>query len=168
MVFVLPEGEAESFYKKHARAVYRLTLSIVKEPGEAEDVLQTVFMKALTYEGSLSRIQNPRAWLATVAKNTALNHLRSKGREMPSEKLPDTDTVWNSLEDKLIGKEETEKVLACLNREERLILMLHYVDGYTFKEIAALFHQPLGTVQSTGHRAKQKVRKTLKDSVVKE
>lgn len=86
MVFVLPESEAESFYKKHARAVYRLALSIVKEPGEAEDVLQTVFMKALTYEGSLSRIQNPRAWLATVAKNTALNHLRSKGREMPSGK----------------------------------------------------------------------------------
>jgi RNA polymerase sigma-70 factor, ECF subfamily len=140
-------------YRDYAPALMRLILKIVKRDEIAQDVLQETFVKiwksSLKYEEVKGR---PYTWMARLATNTAIDHLRLKG-EVRSTQNKELAIVFEEKETKLmyhfnpdiIGlRELTES----LTESQKLVLDRVYFKGYTHVEAADELGMSLGTVKS--------------------
>lgn len=151
--------------------MYRYSLSLIKNADEAWDLLQNSLEKFLKKnEGSQ---QYPIAYLYRIIKNNFIDEMRRQSRwrceefeEKPSHNAALLDPEMLSRE--LVSKEETQIILQHLNPEERELLYLWAVDGYTVQEIAEQTNTPKGTLLSKLHRIKKKLRPKLKQENVVE
>lgn len=146
----------EAFYEQTSRGVFAFVYSYLNNYQDAEDVLQSVYVKVKLNAFSYKQGTNARAWLLQIAKNQALNELK---RRKPSEEL-DENVVSRSSGTSL---EITDLINRVLDGEEREILILHVLWGYKHREIASLLNCPVGTVTSKYKRSVQKVKLALKE-----
>jgi RNA polymerase sigma-70 factor (ECF subfamily) len=128
---------------------------MLRERGEAEEVVQDVFLQAWRQAGTYSRDRGtPEAWLITMARSRGIDKLRSRRRrdEMvrPAED-PDRLTEPVALES-ASGPAEARAMLGGalgdLPAAQRSVLELAYFDGLTQTEIATRLGEPLGTVKT--------------------
>lgn len=145
------------------RTVYDLTsakllgviLRIIPTRERAEDVLQDTFIKvwhrAGVYDPSLG---SPITWLSTVARNTALNAVRSDGRRVEDAhaELPEiADDAINPADDWLCEAEEAAALSRCLDQlqpDQRRSIRMAFFEGLTHSELAERTDVPLGTLKS--------------------
>ena len=158
------EGDRDALaevYHRARAAVYALTLSVLKDAHEAEDVTQDTFVKVWESAPGYRAQGSPMAWLLTIARNLARMRLRRAGRQVGLE-----EEEWNaipadapsvSVEDRQV----LQIALSALGEEERRIVLLHAVTGLKHREIAELLELPLATVLSKYHRGLKKMRKQL-------
>jgi RNA polymerase sigma-70 factor (ECF subfamily) len=149
---------------QHATVVYRLALSIVRDPALADDVVQETLIKAwraapLDADGLV-----PRAWMTKVARNTAISMLRSR-REDPTadDRLPErpsTLTVARAVEGRA-ALSELRDALDTLDEDARALVVLREIDGMSYEEIAAAMDLPLPTVKTRLFRARQSLKRAL-------
>lgn len=160
-----------ALYDRWMRSLYSLVVHLLKDPDEAEDVVEETFWqawrKASSYEPSRGAVST---WLLTIGRRRALDRLRAKARrredsltrdgrvlaEMPSA-APDPSQTAE-------GAERRMYVLAALRElpeEQREVLELGYFQGLTQTEIAEATGQPLGTVKTRMRLAMQKLREPL-------
>jgi len=148
-------------YDRHARVVYSIVLRILRSPAEAEEILQEVFIRvwtrAETYD---SRLGSPVAWLLRIARNRAIDRVRSKrsrgGVEVPADDPPALEVVAvaGAAADPLVRAEgaatadAVRSALASLPDSQRVLIEAAFFDGYTHQELAARFGMPLGTVKT--------------------
>jgi RNA polymerase sigma-70 factor (ECF subfamily) len=149
---------------QHAAVVYRLALSIVRDPSLADDVVQETLIKAwrsapLDPDGSV-----PRAWMTKVARNTAISMLRTR-REDPTEsaRLPERVsrlTPARAVEGRAaLG--ELRHALDRLDPDARTLIVLREIDGLSYEDIAAAMDLPLPTVKTRLFRARQQLKRAL-------
>ncbi len=152
-------GDRESLrllYKATAPAVYAYALSILKNRFDAEDVLQDCFLK-IQSGTDYTQQGKPMGWLMTVTRNLCLKRLRDQSR---SESLTDPALVTAGLsdaEDRLL----IESCLRDLGEEERQIVILHAVAGFTCREIGQHLGLKTPTVITKYRRAIQKLKSML-------
>lgn len=133
-------------FERYADMVYRIALSYLRSPQEAEDVVQTVFLSLLEndtviYDGK------ERAFLAKATVNRCKDLLRAaKTRET----VPLDEAVL------LTHSEDREVFHAVMELPEkyRIVVSLHCFEGYSFREIAELLRIGVSTVSMRLHRAK--------------
>jgi RNA polymerase sigma-70 factor (ECF subfamily) len=149
-----------ALHDRHAAVLYSLILRIVRDAGEAEDVLQEVFLrlweKAESYDPVLG---SPMAWLVRIARNRAIDRLRAR-RARPatqatdedvSEQLRDIPSPAATPETATSESEEQRalrEALARLAPDQRALIEQAFFFGYTQSELAARFNMPLGTVKT--------------------
>ena len=148
----------EALYRETSTAIYAYALSVLKDPHDAEDVLQECYLRIHASAQSYTSAGKPMAWIMTIAKNLCLMHLRQRQR---SAELSDED--WNHyLEDNRQMDPDDRIILAeCMSRlseQERQIITLHAVAGFKHREIAHFLHIPLPTVLSKYHRGIKKLK----------
>ncbi len=152
----------DKVYRELRTAVYHTALALLKETTAAEDVLQEVFLAYYRELERGSEVRHLKAWLLTATRNRCYNVLRDGQREEPMEELPVVATAFDPLAD--VQQQDTvERVLACLGDDERLAFSLHYLDGYTYRQIAEGLDVPMGTVQTRCRLARKKLRAALRD-----
>lgn len=158
----------ETLYKNTSSAVYGFSLSIVGNPQDAEDILQSTYLKVFeTANGYVSQ-GKPMAWIFTIAKNLSLMKIREhkKTSDIPQEKwdnfLSKSETL--SSEDAMI----LQSTINMLSEEERQIVILHAVCGYKHKEIAEFLSLSLSTTLSKYHRAIKRLQNILKEGMSNE
>ena len=157
-------------YDRWARTLYSLVLHLLKDPDEAEDVVEETFWqawkKADKYEPSKGAVST---WLVTIGRRKALDRLRSKKRhredpiegdrtflDIPSQAQdPSQDVEHAEL------REHLRVALLELPPEQREVLELGYFTGMSQSEIAEATGQPLGTVKTRMRLAMQKLREPL-------
>lgn len=149
----------ETLYRETSTAVYAYALSVLKDPHDAEDVLQECYLRIHASAPGYTSTGKSMAWIMTIAKNLCLMHLRQRQRSV---ELSPED--WNRhLQDNHQMDPDERIVLAeCMSRlseQERQIVTLHAVAGFKHREIAQFLHIPLPTVLSKYHRSIQKLRK---------
>lgn len=149
----------ETLYRETSTAVYAYALSILKDPHDAEDVLQECYLRIYASAPGYLSAGKPMAWIMTIAKNLCLMHLRQRQRAVD---LSPED--WNRyLEDNRQMDPDERIVLAqCMSRlseQERQIVTLHAVAGFKHREIAQFLQIPLPTVLSKYHRSIQKLKR---------
>ena len=148
----------EALYKETRTAVYAYALSILKDPHEAEDVLQECYLRIYDSAGSYASSGKSMAWIMTIARNLCLMRMRQRQRttELDSQEWTDYFAQHSSADqdDQILLAEYMSR----LSGQERQIVTLHAVAGFKHREIAHFLHLPLSTVLSKYHRSIKKLR----------
>lgn len=149
----------EALYRQTGTAVYAYALSILKDPHDAEDVLQECYLSIHASAPGYTSAGKPMAWIMTIAKNLCLMRIRQRQRFV---ELSPEDWSRHLAEDR--GMEPDDRIILaqCMSRlseQERQIVTLHAVAGFKHREIAQFLHIPLATVLSKYHRSIQKLKR---------
>jgi RNA polymerase sigma-70 factor (ECF subfamily) len=155
---------AAVFVRRFQSRVYGLALTMLRDPGLAEDVAQDTFIRAWRYAGTYdARRGQVATWLLTIARNAALDRVRLR-----SATPMDPDVVAAELDRELpdegAGVAERARVrdaVAALPADQRRALVLAMYAGRTALEISELDGVPLGTVKTRIRAAMTKLRATL-------
>lgn len=146
-------------YKLYHGAMYNSALRIVKDPDDAEDVMQEAFIKAFlklnTYKGEVAF----GAWLKKIVINKALDFIRVKKEFLPIEEIEeqeDTDAEQFYLEEG-ITPEDVKKAIYQLPEGYRLVLSLILLEGYDHEEVCKILGISNATSRTQYHRAKKKL-----------
>ena len=148
-----------SLYAAAKGAVYAMALGILKDPQDAQDVTQDVFVRVWDSAVSYRPQGSPMAWLLTITRNMALMRLRQGARTGPID-----EAAWEKLPASGLAPEERTALRAALESltdAERQIVLLHAASGLKHREIGQLLDLPLATVLSKYHRAIKKLRAQL-------
>ena len=140
-------------FDRYADTVYRVALSYLRSPQDAEDVVQTVFLKLL--EGCMIVYPGKeRAFLTKVTINHCKNLLSAAKKH---EAIPLDESVL------LIQPEDRDIFHAVIELPEkyRIVVILHCFEGYSFREIAEFLHIGISAVSMRLHRAKSILKKQL-------
>jgi RNA polymerase sigma-70 factor, ECF subfamily len=156
----------EALYDRYNRLVYGVALRVLGEQTAAEDVTQAIFMKLWTDPGSFIA-GNFNAWIVRVARNRALDALRSRTARSHDE-LPETLPAEDALEDTALAGIDARAVrgaLAQLPEEQRKLIEMGFFGAVTHHDIARQTGIPLGTVKTRIRSGLRRLRIAL-DGVV--
>lgn len=171
----------EALVREYQDMVFATAVRLLGNPAEAEDVAQTVFLKAYERFGTAGPGPAAAGWLKTVATNACLNHLtryRARWRlfsEMASDDAPAFETTIaspGSPADAMELAEEQavlERALHRLPDHQRVPLVLFHFEQKSYQEIAATLGVSIGKVKTDIHRGREALGKyvTSKESEVR-
>ena len=163
-----PPAELETLFRNHHARVFRTAQRITGSAADAEDVLQTVFLRLVKGQESYDLSQNPEAYLSRAAINASLDLLRSRTRAR-SVNIDDVES--QSLASKLRTPEaehddrELQKLVrqavARLGKTAGEMFVLRYYEGLDNREIAEAMNTSPLVVGVVLHRARTKLRKEI-------
>ena len=163
-----PSGGLEAVYREHHQRVLRAARRVTGNAQDAEDVLQTVFMRLARREGGSPLSDSPASYLHRAAINAALDVVRARqsARSTSLEEVePLLETVAEDAPDRVQGaselKDQIRRSLAKMSRKAGEIFVLRYFEGYGNNEIARM----LGTSRSTVNVILHRTRNRLKDEI---
>jgi RNA polymerase sigma-70 factor, ECF subfamily len=145
--------EFADLYENHYAAVYRTALRITGNPADAEDVLQTIFLRVLNQGGRLNTPHAPEAYFRRAAANAALDLLRR--RVSHNEVQLDESSSDMSVENTAFLKERLRRAIAILDHNDAIIFLLRYVEGLSNGELAELFGLEKNNIAVRLHRIRQ-------------
>jgi RNA polymerase sigma-70 factor (ECF subfamily) len=145
----------EEAFRKHRMSVFRAAYRVTGNAADAEDVLQTVFMR-LARRDDINNVENLGSYLYRSALNAALDVLRSRKTDQSEtlEQIPDSGAVSHDQE----LRAQLRSALAKLNPKHAEMFVLRYVEERSNKEIAEM----LGTTQAVIGVTLFRVRRQLK------
>jgi len=163
------EQAIETLVRQYETEVFRLALSIVGEPFEANEVAQETFIAALKSLRSYQERTSFKAWLFTIALNTSRSHLRKrKVLERLSAALTSifqVNSQKQTLPEDMAIQNETEAAiwnsLNKLDEKHRTVVVLRYFHNLSVSEISEILSVNEGTVHSRLHNAREKLRSAL-------
>jgi RNA polymerase sigma-70 factor (ECF subfamily) len=161
---------------KYQRKLLRLVSRLVRDPAEAEDVVQEAFIKAYR---ALPQFRGDSAfytWLYRIGINTAKNYLVTLGRRAPTsteadiqeaETFDDGDNLRdiNTPESLFATKQIAETVNLAMDglpEELKMAISLREIEGLSYEEIASVMQCPIGTVRSRIFRAREAIAEKLR------
>jgi RNA polymerase sigma-70 factor, ECF subfamily len=172
-------GLAE-LYERHYEAVFRAALRVTGNPADAEDVLQTVFLRVLAGRadvasadvsaGALAKVEAPAHDIANVplpaayfrraAVNAAVDVLRR--RERHAESALDTGAPHAVAQPPLLLKERLRRAIAVLDSDDASLFLLRHVEGLSIEELAGMFQMERNNVSVRLHRIRQRLQVEMK------
>lgn len=158
------ESPLEVAVRGHARMVYRIAYSVLRDVGEAEDVTQEVFLRALRRQNILSKVRDQKAWLARIAWRIAVERNRKTKRDASAAEVDDVPSPKCSADEVLWQKERSallQSLIAALPDELRYPLVLSALEELSPREIAATLDISEAAVRSRSFRARQILRERL-------
>lgn len=171
LIVLLKEKNENGFhylYDHYSGALYGIILRIVQSKEYTEEIIQDVFVKIWNsihqYDASKGRFYT---WMINIARNTAIDYLKSKAfqNELKNQSLP--DFVYNTEELSTTNNSSDyigfNNVLEGLEADKQELINLAYYQGYTQHEISEKLKIPLGTVKTKMRNALMKLKDLLKD-----
>ena len=149
--------QAEQFTRvarTYMDTVYRVALNYMKSPDAADDITQEVFLRLLRSQTEFASEEHIRHWLIRVTINECKRDLASRWRRVEPLEAYAEKLSFSSEENS-----ETYRSVMRLPRKYRMVIYLHYYEGYSTAEIAQL----LGSKQSTVCTQLERGRKLLKN-----
>ena len=169
-----PELNFEDLLRPQVEYLYRLAWRFTGSVADAEDLVQDVLIKLFPRTQELLGIQRLRPWLARVLYHQYVDSVRQRARSPIVELVTDAegnDNPLDTLPATKDGPEEDaersgwrERILRALDRlnpEQRAVVVMHDVEGYSLEELETMLETPLGTLKSRLHRARQRLRTLL-------
>ncbi len=166
LVLLLRQQSRDAFnylYRQYSAVLYGVITKVVYDEHIAQDVLQDVFVKIWNNIGQYNA-QKGRlyTWMINIARNSAIDKLRSKGEIMKG-KIQTGEDVLDNLAQGMKTEQSTDtiglrKMVAGLKPEYETIISLAYFKGYTLDEISKTLQIPLGTVKTRMRSAIQQLR----------
>ena len=142
-------GFAE-LYERHYEAVFRAALRVTGRPADAEDVLQTVFLRVLARGGEVADVSQPVAYFRRAAVNAAVDVLRR--REMHAESEYDDLAPHAAVQSPVLLKERLRRAIATVDSDDASLFLLRHVEGLSIEELAGMFQIEKNNVTVRLHR----------------
>ncbi|MBQ3841728.1 MAG: RNA polymerase sigma factor [Ruminiclostridium sp.] len=152
-------NELKRYVELYRTSVTNAALFIVKNPADAEDIVQDVFLKLYIHTGEFKNDEHVRAWLLRCAINGSLNLVRSGWHKNSVsldsiKELPDNNPETGS---------EIRNAMMSLDPKLRAVLYLHYFEGYTDEETAKMTGISTAAVKGRLRRGRDKLRNLIEN-----
>lgn len=162
-----PQALAE-LYDRYGGVTYSLILRVVRDTGIAEDLVQETFLRVWNrVSGFDAQKGSIGPWLLAVARNRAIDYLRSAGgRERNAVEYEETDhpSLYCDMEKDILASDKARKVKSAIDKlpaNYRQVIELAYFEGLSQTEMAERMGQPLGTVKTWVRTALKNLRDEL-------
>ena len=156
----MTDSELERYMRLYYRSVYSMALCCCKNPSDAYDISQDVFLKLFTYTGTFNDDEHVKAWLLRCAINKSRNILRSHWNRYSQ---PLENAAEMSYDPFVEKSGRHAPFLNKISRNNRTALYLHYYEGYSVKEIARITGAGEAAVRSRLLRGRNKLKKLLEN-----
>lgn len=161
--------EFEEVALQYMNDLFRAALRMTRNESEAQDLVQDTYLKAYRFFDKFRRGTNFKAWLFKILKNVYINKYRVALRMPEMVSIKDAElsgelTTATTPEDEIFDKfldDDTTAVIEALPEEFRLAVILSDLEGFSYKETAAILDCPIGTVMSRIHRGRRLLRNSL-------
>lgn len=151
---------------KYKNPLYGTILRMTRNPHDAQDLVQEAFIKVYQQLKKYNRTGSFSSWLYRVAINHCMDEFRKKRYQMKQSEIDEKMVVNHDHPEVVFLKKERdrqlERLIATLPEDERMIILLRYGNELSYAEISGLLDIPLSTVRNKLHRAKKKMRITVK------
>jgi len=137
-------------YERYYEAVFHAALRVTGSPADAEDVLQTVFLRVMSMSEQDEVARRPAAYFRRAAVNAAVDLLRR--RAVHAETAYDDRAPHAAVEPAQLLKEQLRRAIATLEREDATLFLLRYVEGLSNQELADMFRLEKNNVAVRLHR----------------
>jgi RNA polymerase sigma-70 factor, ECF subfamily len=162
----------EDLYDRYGRIAYSLIFRIVRNSGAAEDLVQETFLRIWNRAQSFDAERGALGpWVLTVARNRAIDYLRSIEGRMSAGSLEldrmDHPALFAGLEDSAVSVDRARRLKSAfekLSPNQRLVIELAYFEGLSQSEMAERMKQPLGTIKTWVRSALKALRDELVES----
>lgn len=164
----------EAFVRQYQDMVFATAVRLLGRDGDAEDVAQTVFLRAFERFAELADSPAVAGWLKTVTRNLCLNHLKRHRARWRLFSEVEPQTGGPSLEERITRlaaapdelerierAERLEQALRNLPEQQRVPLVLFHFEEMAYQEIADLLGISLAKVKTDIHRGREALRQTL-------
>jgi RNA polymerase sigma-70 factor, ECF subfamily len=162
-----PTGEAvnrefEGLFNEHFQFVYCTAYAVTANRQDAEDVLQTIFLRLIRRVTPPALTQNPKAYLYRAAVNESLNVIRARKRQELTDNLDGLEALASPVTE---PDNELQRcvvdAMAKLHPSVIEILILRYEHNFSDAQIAKMLGKSRGTVAVTLYRARARLKKLL-------
>lgn len=143
-------------------ALRRYARALLRDPVQADDLVQDCLERAVAKRGTWRRPGNLRAWLFTIMHNLHANQMRGLARQPASlslDQAPEPSASARQVES--VAASEALAAFAQLSEDQREVLLLVAVEQLRYREVAEVLDLPLGTVMSRLGRAREILRQAL-------
>jgi RNA polymerase sigma-70 factor (ECF subfamily) len=151
-------GFAE-LYERHYEAVFHAAFRVTGNAADAEDVLQTVFLRVMARGGDIDDLALPAAYFKRAAVNAAVDVLRR--RELREESVHRIPAPSVAVQPPVLLKEQLRRALGILTNDDATLFLLRHVEGLSIDELAELFRIEKNNVTVRLHRIRQRLQAEL-------
>ncbi len=151
-------------YDEYLPYIYTVVYGVVGNKEDAEDLSADCFVRIWETAGRFKPGNGHKGYLATIARNMAIDFIRKKNREMPMDELPEDDSGGSpptAGEDSNVNVISVRDAISTLSPPEQTIVNMKILSDMTFKEIAESLGQPIGTITWRYNEAIKKLRTIL-------
>ena len=152
-------------YDRYSSKIFSKCLSMLKEPGQAEDAAQEIFMKIFTRLASFNHEAKFSTWVYAITYNFCIDEIRRNKKtsntiSADSEKAPDLadKTEMSDAEFLEMDLQKLGKALDKMSADDRALLIMKYKDGISIKDLAQITGKTESAIKMRLMRAKEKVR----------
>ena len=156
MISTTPRTGFGALYERHYETVFRAALRVTGNAADAEDVLQTVFLRVLTQAAGAAAL--PAAYFKRAAVNAAVDVLRR--REHRAESAYD-DLSPPAVQPPGLLRERLRRAIAALDSDDASLFLLRHVEGLTIDELATMFEIEKNNVAVRLHRIRRRLQAEL-------
>jgi RNA polymerase sigma-70 factor (ECF subfamily) len=161
-------------YDRYGKLAYSLIYRIVRDTGVAEDLVQETFLRVWNRAQGFDAERGALGpWLLAVARNRAIDYVRSSGGKMTRGALEleaaEHPTVFVNFEADVLSQDRARRVRGAmdrLNENQRHVIELAYFEGLSQTEMAERMGQPLGTVKTWVRSALKNLREELREKAI--
>jgi len=161
-------------YDRYGRLAYSLIYRVVRDVGVAEDLVQETFLRVWNRAQGFDAERGALGpWLLAVARNRAIDYIRSSGGKMARSALEldyaEQPAMFVNFEADVLSQDRARRVRAALerlNENQRHVIELAYFEGLSQSEMAERMGQPLGTVKTWVRTALKNLREELGEKAV--
>lgn len=161
-------GDADAFgklYDMYVDRVYRHLYYRVGNNADAEDLTQQVFLKAWQAIDRYKKTASPFvAWLMTISHNLVVDFYRTKKNKTyleANDTVDDSTLSPEQVTEARFEQQQLRRVILQLPGEQQQVVLLRFIEGFEFKEIASLLGKSEGAIRVMLHRALARLRQIL-------
>lgn len=148
-----------ALYERHSETVYLTALRVTGNPADAEDAMQTVFMRVLNQGESLAADSTPKSYFKRAATNASVDILRR--RTSRNEAPLEEGLARASPESPAMLKEQLRQAIGQLEPRDAELFVLRFVEGMSNGELAELYGVEKASIAMRLHRIRQQLQKEM-------
>lgn len=155
--------------------IKQLALKLSGNQADAEDLIQDAMIKIYPVFFDLDKSKNINAWIGRVVYNTYVDNWRKQQNKKTPQtvnavEIIDLQNFENDASTRLCPslllemddeQKEATRLIYQLKNEQRILLILHDIEGYSLNELSLTLNAPTGTIKSRLHRARKKLRELM-------
>ena len=141
------------------QTLYRVSYSQLPDSCDRDDAVQECLFKAWQKRYQLKEERFFQTWVIRILINECHNIRKKRSRDLPLEEMPERAAPANA-------DRELHDALLTMDEQLRLPIVLHYMEGYSVKEIAQILRVPQGTVKSRMSRGRSQLKTMIDEEVL--